>query len=73
MRARRNGVVPAQPGNAALAAATAARTSAALASGTVPPTSPVAGLNTGSLRPLVPATWRPPMKCWISVAIELSP
>ena len=45
-RARRSGVVPAQPGSAALAAWTAASTSAAPAKATRAERSPTAGLNT---------------------------
>ena len=47
---------------AALAASTAARTSASEASATSPDCTPVAGLNTGAVRPLVPETFRPAMK-----------
>ena len=46
MRARRNGGAARHAGNAALAAATAASTSSALANGTWRSTSPVAGLVT---------------------------
>jgi hypothetical protein len=50
-----------EPGNAALAASTAACSSAPLASGASATCSPVAGLNTGEVRPLVPATRAPLM------------
>ena len=73
MRARRKGVVMAQAGNAARASATASSTSAALASGTAPCCSPVAGLNTGAVRPLLPGTNLPPMKCWIWVGMARPP
>ena len=65
------GGVFAQPGNAALAAATAASTSLAFANGTDPTTKPVAGLNTSFDRPLVPAKVAPLMKC-ISVIAYLT-
>jgi hypothetical protein len=60
-RARRSGGVSPHAGWAAFAAATAASTSAAVASATRRATAPVAGLVTGWLRPLDPATRRPPM------------
>ena len=50
-----------QPGSAALAAATAACTSSALASGTDVTGCPVAGLKTSWARPLVPAASAPPI------------
>ena len=58
-RARRSGGVSAHPGTAALAEATAAATSSTEASATWRETAPVAGLNTGWRRPLVPAARRP--------------
>jgi hypothetical protein len=69
MRARRKGVVAAQPGEAAFATTTASLTSSAPASGTMPLCSPVAGLNTGAVRPLRPATGLPLIQCLISVGI----
>jgi hypothetical protein len=62
-RARRIGGVSAQAGKAACAAATAASTSALLASATWPVTAPVAGLNTSARRPLWPGTTRPLIQC----------
>ena len=61
-RARCSGGVADQPGNAASAAAIAARVSSALANATVPLGCPVAGLNTAPSRPDPPATRRPPTK-----------
>jgi hypothetical protein len=61
-RARRCGFVAAHFGCAALAFSTAARSSASLARATVACTSPVAGLKTFAVRPLVPATCLPPIK-----------
>ena len=55
-RARRCGLVAAQPGKAACALAIAFSTSALLASATLACTSPVFGLNTSPVRPDVPAT-----------------
>ena len=60
-RARRSGGVAAQAGNAARAAATAASTSSALASWTSAVWAPVAGLNTGAVRPPRTSTDFPPM------------
>ncbi len=62
-RARRCGLTAAQPTWAARAFSTAARTSSAEASETCPATSPVMGQNTSAVRPDVPATCLPPMKC----------
>ena len=69
MRARRKGVVAAHFGKAARATSTASAISSLPASGTRPASSPVAGLNTGAKRPLLPPTNRPLMKCLISVGI----
>ena len=68
-RARRSGGVSAQAGCAAFAAATAASTSAGAASATRRAIAPVAGLVTGCVRPLVPATRRPPMKWPMSAVL----
>ena len=59
MRARRTGGVARHVGNAAVAAATAASTSAALANGTTRTTLPVAGLVTSPNRTLCVAVGRP--------------
>ena len=61
--ARRPRPVARQPGNAALAAATAASTSATLAKSTLAACSPVAGLNTVPDRPDVPSTTAPSIQC----------
>ena len=65
-RARRWGLVVAQPACALAADWTARSTSAAEASATRACTSPVLGLNTSLNRPDVPATARPSMKCMTS-------
>ena len=60
-----------QAGNAALAAATAASTSAIDAKSTSRAIWPVAGLKTGPRRPEVPATRRPPIQCGtMSVSVD---
>ena len=61
-RARRCGLVAAQPTCAALAFCTASHTSEASASGTFAATSPVIGQNTSPKRPERPLTRLPPMK-----------
>src|SRR4249920_2850291 len=63
MRARRCGLVLAHSTWAALAFSTAARTSALDASATLAWTSPVIGSNTSAVRPELPFTSLPPMKC----------
>jgi hypothetical protein len=63
IRARRNGVVFDQPGNALAADATAASTSASLAKSTRPVWAPVAGSKTGPERPALSDVRRPSMKC----------
>ncbi len=60
-RARRAGGVLAQSGNAARAAATARPTVSTSASGSTPVWAPLAGLNTGELRPPSPSTRWPSM------------
>src|SRR5271163_4008857 len=65
-RARRCGLVAAQPGQAASALAIACSTSDFAASATLACTSPVLGLNTSPKRPDVPCTALPPMKWPIS-------
>ncbi len=67
MRARFSGDAFAQAGQAARAAATASSTSAGEPSATLRSVVPVAGLNTGWLRPDRPATTRPLIKCPISL------
>ena len=62
-RARRCGFIAAQAGCAALAFSTAARSSALEASAARPRTVPSIGWNTSLVRPDVPATRLPPMKC----------
>src|SRR3954452_14565671 len=62
-RARRCGLVAAHSGCAARAFSTAARTSALDASATLAWTSPVIGSKTSAVRPDVPCTSLPPMKC----------
>src|SRR4051812_9778753 len=62
-RARRCGLVAAHSGCAARAFSTAARTSALDASATLAWTSPVIGSKTSAVRPDVPLTSLPPMKC----------
>src|SRR6476619_3928902 len=62
-RARRCGLVLAHSTWAALAFSTAARTSALDASATLAWTSPVIGSNTSAVRPELPFTSLPPMKC----------
>src|SRR3954453_6205324 len=62
-RARRCGLVAAHSGCAARAFSTAARTSALDASATLAWTSPVIGSKTSAVRPEVPLTSLPPMKC----------
>src|SRR6476469_2353986 len=62
-RTRRCGLVAAHCGCAARAFSTAARTSALDASATLAWTSPVIGSNTSAVRPDVPLTSLPPMKC----------
>ena len=61
--ARRPSPVARHAGNAALAAATAASTSATLAKSTLAACSPVAGLNTVPERPDVPSTTAPSIQC----------
>src|SRR5499426_1702766 len=61
-RARRSAGASRQAGNAAWAAFTAASMSAALQNGTRFVTAPSAGLVTSPKRPLVEATWRPPIQ-----------
>src|SRR5215467_702933 len=65
-RARRCGLVVAQPGCAAAALAIACSTSARLANATLAWISPVLGLNTSPKRPDAPAICLPPMKWPIS-------
>ena len=60
-----------QAGNAAFAAATAASTSSAVAKSTSPVCSPVAGLNTGPLRPDAPATDLPPIQWLMRLTLAL--
>src|SRR4051794_39570732 len=62
--ARRPTPVARQPSDAARATATAASTSATLAKSTLAVWSPVAGLNTGPLRPEVPSTTAPSIQ-WL--------
>ena len=62
-RARRCGFTAAQPTCAVRAFSTARRTSSADASATWPATSPVMGQKISAVRPEVPATCCPPMKC----------
>ena len=72
-RARRCGLVAAQPGKAASALAIAFSTSDLLAKATLACTSPVLGLNTSPCRPDVPLTCLPPMKWPISrIAVSLA-
>src|SRR5262245_19323074 len=61
-RARRKAGASRQAGNAAWAAFTAASMSALLQNGTRFVTAPSAGLVTSPKRPLVEATWRPPIQ-----------
>ena len=63
MRARRCGLVAPHSTWAALAFSTAARSSALEARSTLAWTSPVIGSKTSAVRPEVPLTSRPPMKC----------
>ena len=62
-RARRCGLVAPHSTCAALAFSTAARISALEARSTLAWTSPVIGSKTSAVRPEVPLTSRPPMKC----------
>src|SRR5437764_1317014 len=72
MRARRTGGVSRQAGNAAVAALTAASTSAAPASGTARMTCPVAGFVTSPKRPLLDATGCPLIHSGTRVAVGLA-
>src|SRR6202451_2012876 len=66
-RARRCELTAAQPSCAALAFSTAARISALEASATLARTVPSIGWKTSLLRPDLPATCLPPMKCPYSI------
>src|SRR3712207_7065982 len=66
---RSAGVAPAQPGNAAFAAATASSTSSTEASVSVATTSPFGGVVTVSGAGEVPRRGRPPKKCWPGASV----
>ena len=67
--ARRESETSRQVRNASFATWTAASTSSTVAKSTAPDCSPVAGFQTGPLRPDVPGTLLPPTQWWIGFAV----